>query len=61
VEKLRKDIEAIRLKLSNRIDQLGNYVYSHREAGNFSSASICNNKRRLLLMIINDIDEALKE
>lgn len=57
---LREDIEFIRAKLSDRIDILHKHVEEYKDEGKKVESIKCDLKARQLLMVLNDIDKALK-
>jgi hypothetical protein len=59
-DKLREDVEAIRMKLSNRIDLLTKHEQEYQDNGEPFEAERCDLRARQLYMVLNDIDKALK-
>ena len=59
-DKLREEVEAIRMKLSKRIDMLNKYKQEYEDNGDPFEAERCYLKSSQLFMVLNDIDKALK-
>jgi len=60
-DKLREDVEVIRMKLSNRIDLLTKHEQEYKDSGEPLEAERCDLRARQLYMVLNDIDKALKQ
>ena len=59
-ETLRQNIERMRTDMINRIEQLNKSVAGYKQAEDFESAMKCDIKSRLLIMVLERLDEALK-
>ena len=59
-DKFREDVENVRLKLSNRIDQLYTHSNEYKESCDTENAKLSDIKARTLLMVLGDLDRILK-
>ena len=59
-ETLRERIERMRMKLVNRIEMLDKNIKEYKEANNYERAMINDIKRNQLLLILGELDKALK-
>ena len=59
-DKFREDVENVRLRLSNRIDQLYTHSNEYKDAGDDENATLSNIKARTLLVVLGDLDRILK-
>jgi len=59
-DKLREEVQSIRMKLSKRIDMLNKHKQEYEENGDPFEADKCYLKSSQLFMVLNDIDKALK-
>ncbi len=59
-DKFREDVENVRLRLSNRIDQLYRHSNEYKDAGDAENAKLSDIKARTLLMVLGDLDRILK-
>jgi hypothetical protein len=58
-QELRTNIETVRNKISARIDQLIKHEKEYYAEGDFDRSVVCDQKSRLLKMVLDDIDSAL--
>lgn len=59
-ETLRERIEQMRMRLVNRIEMLDKHIEEYKEANNYEKAMINDIKRSQLLLILGELDKALK-
>lgn len=60
MDKFREDIENIRMKLSDRCDILVKHEQEYEEEGRTEQAKVCDIKLKSFLMILGELDKALK-
>ena len=60
VKTFRERIETMRMDIANRIEQLYSNVVVYKDAEDFENAMKCDIKRRQLIMVLDQLDEALK-
>lgn len=59
-ETLRQRIERMRMNMVNRIEMLDKNVKEYKEADNYEGAMINAIKRNQLIMVLVELDKALK-
>lgn len=60
VKTFRERIETMRMDIDNRIEQLYSNVVVYKDAEDFENAMKCDIKRRQLILVLDQLDEALK-
>jgi hypothetical protein len=60
VKTFRERIETMRMDIANRIEQLYSNVVVYKDAEDFENAMKCDIKRRQLILVLDQLDEALK-
>lgn len=59
-ETLKERIERMRMNMVNRIEMLDKNIKEYKEADNYERAMINDIKRNQLLMVLGELDKALK-
>lgn len=59
-ETLRERIERMRINMVNRIEMLDKNIKEYKDADNYERAMINDIKRNQLIMVLGELDKALK-